>query len=300
MRDGRSGDLLPRPSQRPGGRRRPRGQIPEPLPTDRVRSRRRRDRRRGAVAEVASIIDRVQTTGSVVTLVLCASLAFVLVAAAKIVTVYEIVQGLMRYLMSLYLALGIGLVYVGSVLILFTTVDALASERFTPDPQLRSTAVAAGGGMIGLGVLLSLSRCSGSARRTRSSPAAAHVRRVRHAARVPLPRPLWAGGVGGHHARRRLHRHKLPRSGAIRIRRVVPLHPHCPKCYGDGLSIGHLDPAVGDPQRAQYESGHRIGNASSGPRRSAWAKRSRASMRRTWCTLGSTIYRGATTTPSTM
>ena len=36
----------------------------------------------GAVAEVASIIDRVQTTGSVVTLVLCASLAFVLVAAA--------------------------------------------------------------------------------------------------------------------------------------------------------------------------------------------------------------------------
>ena len=108
----------------------------------------------GAVAEVASIIDRVQTTGSVVTLVLCTSLAFVLVAAAKIVTVYEIVQGLMRYLMSLYLALGIGLVYVGSVLILFTTVDALASERFTPDPQLRSTAVAAGGGMIGLGVLL--------------------------------------------------------------------------------------------------------------------------------------------------
>ena len=85
---------------------------------------------------------------------LCTSLAFVLVAAAKIVTVYEVVQGLMRYLMSLYLALGIGLVYVGSVLILFTTVDALASERFTPDPQLRSTAVAAGGGMIGLGVLL--------------------------------------------------------------------------------------------------------------------------------------------------
>ena len=91
----------------------------------------------GAVAEVASIIDRVQTTGSVVTLVLCASLAFVLVAAAKIVTVYEIVQGLMRYLMSLYLALGIGLVYVGSVLILFTTVDALASDRFT---QTRSSA----------------------------------------------------------------------------------------------------------------------------------------------------------------
>ena len=89
----------------------------------------------GRGREVASIVDRVQTTGSVVALVLCASLAFVLVAAAKIVTVYEIVPGLMRYLMSLYLALGIGLVYVGSVLILFTTVDASPRTLHT-DPQL--------------------------------------------------------------------------------------------------------------------------------------------------------------------
>ena len=45
---------------------------------------------------------------------LCAQLP-VLYAAAKIVTFYEVVQGALRYLTALFIALALGIIYLGSI-----------------------------------------------------------------------------------------------------------------------------------------------------------------------------------------
>ena len=68
-----------------------------------------------AVARVDAILTAIRMACGVASLGLCALMVCVLYAAAQIVTVYEVVQGMLRALTALYLAIGTLCMYLGVV-----------------------------------------------------------------------------------------------------------------------------------------------------------------------------------------
>lgn len=78
-------------------------------------------------------------------------LALSLLFAIRIVTFYEITQGLMRFLAVLFVLLGLALAYIGSIGLVFTGIQ---SQRVPMEDGLRISIDLASGCTILLGFLL--------------------------------------------------------------------------------------------------------------------------------------------------
>ncbi|KAL1499524.1 hypothetical protein AB1Y20_011727 [Prymnesium parvum] len=111
-----------------------------------------------AVAAGQRVVNLVRFGEGITALVLCAVMCAVMVPAVKIITLYEFVQGLLRYLGGLYLVLSLSLLFFGAA---GQQLYELHSTRVPLDDGFRTSVLVATVALMTLGALIAPVACVG-------------------------------------------------------------------------------------------------------------------------------------------